>query len=91
MARGKDAPAITGGQIDPYVAGTLQRGKEMKQSRLLAAMKEKGATERAGIASSTQLQTAGIQQETSLKMQAAQSASDDRLSLIHISEPTRPY
>ena len=78
MARGKDAPAITGGQIDPYVAGTLQRGKEMKQSRLLAAMKEKGATERAGIASSTQLQTAGIQQETSLKMQAAQSASDDR-------------
>ena len=78
MPRGKDAPAITGGQIDPYVATTMQQKKQQTENRLLTAMQEKGATQRAGIAASAQLGAQKMRGEQQLEAQAAQSAADDR-------------
>ena len=78
MARGQDAPAKVGGGIDPYVQSSMQQSKQQSGNRLIAAMQEKGATERAGIAASAQVQTEGMRNQTSLQMQAAQSATDDK-------------
>jgi len=78
MARGQDAPTRTGGGIDPYVQSSMQQSKQLAGNRLVTAMQEKGATERAGIASGTQLRSQQMQSQTSLQMQAAQSAADDK-------------
>ena len=78
MARGKDAPARVGGQIDPYVASTTQQSKQLAGNRLVTAMQEAGASQRAGIASETQLESQRMQGQTQIQMQAARSASDDR-------------
>lgn len=78
MPRGKDAPAITGGQIDPYVASTMQQSKQQAENRLLTAMQERGATQRAGIAASAQLGAQKMRSETQLQVSAAQSEADDK-------------
>jgi len=78
MPRAKDAPAQTGGQINPYVTSTMQMNKQMSENRVLTAMKEAGATERAGIASSTQLKSQQMQGQQQIQAQAAQSAADDK-------------
>ena len=78
MPRGKDAPGITGGQIDPYVASTMQQNKQQSENRLLTAMQEKGATERAGITASAQLGAQKMRSDTAIQTQAAQSEADDR-------------
>ena len=78
MPRGKDAPTQTGGQIDPYVQRSLQQDKQLASNRLIASMQEAGATGRAQLASTTQIQTQetrGAQQRTA---QAAQLEADDR-------------
>ena len=78
MARGQDAPTKTGGGIDPYVQSSMQQNKQLAGNRLIAAMQESGATQRAGMAANTQVQTEGMRNQTSLQMQAAQSATDDK-------------
>lgn len=78
MARGKDAPIVTGGQLDPYVASSMQQRKAGQENRLLAAMREQGATERSQLAASTQLESQGMQNQATLAAQAAQTEADDR-------------
>lgn len=80
MARGKDAPAITGGQIDPFVASTMQQNKQAAENRLLTAMQEKGATQRAEIGSATQLKTQQMRGEQDVQAQAGQAVADDKRS-----------
>lgn len=78
MPRGKDAPAQTGGQIDPYVQTSLQRSKELAENRLLTAMRERGATERTAMAERGASERAAMQARTQRSMQAAQLESDDK-------------
>lgn len=78
MPRGKDAPTITGGQIDPYVISTMQQNKQQAESRILTAMQEEGATQRAGIASATQLKSQEMQGQQQIQAQAAATAADDK-------------
>jgi len=78
MARGQDAPTRTGGGIDPYVQSSMQQNKQLAGNRLTTAMQEKGATERANIASGTQLKSQQMQSQTALQVEAARSASDDK-------------
>lgn len=78
MARGQDAPISAGGQINPFVAESLQQNKQLASNRLVTAMQEKGATERAQISSSTQLASQKMQNQASLQMQAASLAEADK-------------
>ena len=78
MARAKDAPIVTGGGIDPYVTSTVQQGRAAKENRLLAAMQERGANERAQLASETQLKGQEMAGEQALQGQAARTEADDK-------------
>ncbi len=78
MPRGKDAPTRTAGQIDPYVQRSLQQDKQLAENRLVTSMQEAGATQRANIASQTQIKTQEMRGQTQLAAQAAQSSADDR-------------
>jgi len=98
MARAKDAPTQTGGEISPYVQTSLQRGKQQAENRLVAAMQETGATQRTAMAEQGATERAGMQAATQRAGMAAQTASADKraaederarredrkLSLIHI-------
>jgi len=85
MPRGKDAPAQVGGQIDPYVQGSIQQDKQLAENRLVAAMRETGATTRAGIAAAAQgggggegLAIARERSATQLELADKQAAEDER-------------
>lgn len=84
MARAPDAPNVVGGQLDPYVSQSLQQGGQQSSNRLIAAMQEQGATQRAGMQTASaekQQQMAGQQsmqkQAADLAMQDRQMASDE--------------
>ena len=78
MPRGKDAPTITGGQIDPYVASSIQQGKQQSQNRLLTAMKEAGAGSRTATQERGASERAAMGNQAQLRAQAAQAESDDK-------------
>ncbi len=78
MARGKDAPAKVGGQIDPYVQRSLQQNKQLAESRLVASMQEAGATTRTGIQEQGATQRAGMQATTQRMGIAAQEETSDK-------------
>ena len=85
MPRGKDAPAQVGGKIDPYVQGSIQQDKQLAENRLVAAMRETGATTRAGIAAAAQgggggegLAIARERSATQLELADKQAAEDER-------------
>ena len=78
MARGKDAPAKVGGQIDPYVQRSLQQNKQLAESRLVASMQEAGATTRTGMQESGATQRAGMQATTQRMGIAAQEETADK-------------
>jgi len=78
MARAKDAPTQVGGQIDPYVQTTMQRGRQQAENRLVAAMQEKGAAERTAVTERGAGERAELQAETQRAGMAAQAESDDK-------------
>ena len=78
MARAKDAPTKVGGQIDPYVQTTMQRGRQQAESRLLAAMQEKGVTERATMAERGAGERAALQAQVQREGMAAEAELSDR-------------
>ena len=78
MPRGRDAPIERGGGIDPYVATSIQRGKEQAGSRLVAAMGEAGATTRTAMQERGAGERAALQAQTQRSMQAAQTEAQDR-------------
>ena len=77
MPRGKDAPTQVGGQIDPYVQRSIQQSKQLKESRLVAAMQETGATTRAGIAAGAR---GGGGDGTALAVERERSASREAMA-----------
>lgn len=77
MPRGQEKQ-ITGGQIDPYVQQSLQRGRREAENRLLTAMRERGATERTAMTERGATERAGIQAATARAGMAAQAAQDDK-------------
>lgn len=76
MARAKEPPTQVGGQISPYVQQSLQQSKQQSQSRLLTAMQEAGATERAQIAA----QPRGSQYGSDIASQRAALAAQKEMS-----------
>lgn len=78
MARAKDAPTDVGGRIDPYVQTTMQRGRQQAESRLVAAMQEKGATERTAMSERGAGERAALQAQTQRAGMAAQAESEDK-------------
>lgn len=78
MARGKDAPAQVGGQIDPYVQRSMQQSKQQAQSRLLAATQEAGAARRTAKQESGAMVRSGMQIGAQAVSQAAQEEAADR-------------
>lgn len=77
MARGKER-SIVGGQIDPYVQQSMQQSKQQAENRLLTAMQERGATERAGMQEAGATQRASMQAGTQRNIEASRAASADR-------------
>jgi hypothetical protein len=78
MARGQDAPLRTGGQIDPYVAASMQQGRQLSENRLVSAMQEAGATTRAKRAEAGATQRTAMQIQAQQNMQAADLAAQDK-------------
>lgn len=83
MARAKDAPASRGGDIDPYVMSSIQRGKEQAGNRLVESMREAGAaartrTQEAGAAARTRTQEAGAMARTREQLAAELALQDKR-------------
>jgi len=78
MARGQDAPTSTGGELNPYVQQSLQQSKQIASNRLVSAIQEAGATQRAQTGAQAQLGAAGAQAAGQMKMQAAQLEADDK-------------
>lgn len=77
MPRGQER-SIVGGQIDPYVQQSMQQSKQQAQNRLVAAMQEKGATERTAMQESGASGRAELQAQTQRAGMAAQAESDDK-------------
>ena len=80
MARGQDAPIREGGQLDPYIQQSLSQGKQIANSRLITAMQESGATDRAQIASQTQIATTASRGRTDLKIEASRKEQADQVA-----------
>lgn len=78
MPRAKDAPTRVGGEIDPYVQRSIQQSKQLAESRLVAAMQERGATERTAMAERGAGERATLQAQTQRAGMAAQQESDDK-------------
>ncbi len=78
MARAKDATTQVGGGVSPYVQTSLQRGKQQAGSRLVAAIQEKGATERTAMQERGAGERAELQARTQREGIAARQESDDK-------------
>ena len=78
MPRGKDAPTQVGGQINPYVQRSIQQDKQQAESRLVAAMQEKGATGRTAMTERGATQRTSMQIKGQQESQAAQMEQEDK-------------
>ena len=80
MPRGKDAPTVTGGQIDPYVQRSMTQSKQQAGDRLIQAMSDSAATSRQQIAGRQTIDRQKLAGDQSMQQQAARLASEDRRS-----------
>ena len=80
MARGQDAPAVRGGQLDPYVAQSMETSKQAASNRLLTAMQEAGATQRTEMQIGAQKEAAERSAQASVDQSRIQAAAQDRRS-----------